>query len=127
MWRCIAIFEIGTDIIEIDRIRAACEKNERFLYKVFTERERELFNAKSNKYQTIAGNFAAKEAVVKAVGTGFRSFNATDFEILRDELGNPVVSVGDKLGSIMRDRGIKQIKVSVSHCKDYATATAIAY
>lgn len=127
MWRCIAIFEIGTDIIEIDRIRAACEKNERFLSKVFTERERELFNAKSNKYQTIAGNFAAKEAVVKAVGTGFRSFNATDFEILRDELGNPVVSAGDKLGSIMRDRGIKQIKVSISHCKDYATATAIAY
>ena len=94
------ILGIGTDIIEIQRIQRTVERTPKFLEKIFTEREIELFKSKAMKYETIAGNFAVKEAISKAIGRGFRGFSFNDLEILRDEFGRPIANVSDKVKEI---------------------------
>ena len=120
------ILDIGVDIIEINRIRELVNKNKRFLEKVITVKEREYFESKGLKAETIAGNFAAKEAISKSIGTGIRKFNLRDIEVLRDELGKPIVKTYNNFKQICIDYSISEIKVSISHCKDYAIANAIA-
>lgn len=119
------ILDIGTDIIEISRIKKAKEKNERFLERVFTDNEIELFKLNGYKPHSIAGNFAAKEAISKALGLGIRGYNLKDIEILRDRLGKPIVKTYNKLSKICIDYSVLEIKVSISHCKEYAVANAM--
>ena len=85
------IFGIGIDIAEIYRIKDILEKNNRFINKIFTENERKYFESKNFRVETIAGNFAAKEAISKALGTGIRNFEFKDIEVIRDEKGKPIV------------------------------------
>ena len=120
------ILDIGIDIIEIDRIKNSLSKRGDFLKKLFTDKEIELFESKGYKAETIAGNFAAKEAVSKSLGLGIRGYNFKDIEILRDDLGKPIVNTYNNLEKICIDYNISQIKVSISHGKDYAVANAIA-
>ncbi len=77
------IFGIGTDIIEIKRIKKAIARSPRFIERLFTEQELEYYKKKDMKAQHIAGGFSAKEAVLKALGTGLRGFKWKDIEILR--------------------------------------------
>lgn len=119
------ILDIGIDIVEIGRIKNALNKNEHFLKKLFTEKEVELFRQKEYAPQTIAGNFAAKEAISKSLGLGIRGYNFLDIEILRDKLGKPIVKTHNNLEKICDDYGVLEIKVSISHGKDYAVANAI--
>jgi len=119
------VFDIGIDIIEIKRIKDAIEKNPRFLEKIFTENEIKYFKSNGFKYESIAGNFAAKEAISKAIGTGIRKFNFKDIEVLRNELGKPIVKTYNNLNHICIAYNVIEIKVSISHCKDYAVANAI--
>ena len=119
------ILDIGIDIIEIERIKKSLKKRGDFLKKVFTEREIELFESKGNNPQTIAGNFAAKEAISKSLGLGIRGYNFKDIVILRDDLGKPVVKTYNNLKQICIDYSVLEIKVSISHTKDYAAANAI--
>ena len=79
------IVGIGTDLIEIERIKKACEK-EAFLVRVYTEEERRQAGGKASR---LAGDFAVKEAVSKVFGTGFRGFGLLDIEVLRDGFGKP--------------------------------------
>ncbi len=116
---------IGTDIIEINRIKKAIER-ESFLTKYFTENERQQFLDKKNRAETIAGVFSAKEAVVKAMGTGFSGFSSSDIEILKDEKGKPFVNVFNNAKEICNKKGIDVIHVSITHCKDYAQSFAVA-
>lgn len=120
------ILDIGIDIIEIDRIEKAVTKSAKFLDKIFTENEIKYFESKGFKAETIAGNFAAKEAVSKSIGRGIREYGFRDIEILRDELGKPIVKTYNNLEKICIDYNVLEIKVSISHCKDYAVANAIA-
>lgn len=120
------ILDIGVDIVEIDRIKEALTKNERFLNKLFTKNEIEYFKSKNFKVETIAGNFAAKEAISKAIGTGIRNFKFSDMEILRNDLGKPVVKTYNNLKQICIDFNVLDIKVSISHSNQYAVANAIA-
>lgn len=119
------IFDIGIDIIEIKRIKDAIEKNPRFLEKMFTENEIKYFKLNGFRYESIAGNFAAKEAISKAIGTGIRNFKFKDIEVLRNELGKPIVKTYNNLNNICIKYNVIDIKVSISHCKDYAVANAI--
>lgn len=119
------ILDIGIDIVEIGRIKNALNKNENFLKKLFTEKEIELFRQKKYAPQTIAGNFAAKEAISKSLGLGIRGYNFVDIEILRDKLGKPIVKTHNNLEKICEEYGVLEIKVSISHGKDYAVANAI--
>ena len=119
------ILGIGTDIIEIERIQKVMDRSHSFLEKAFTEREHAHLKNKNHKAETAAGLFAAKEAISKAFGTGFRSFTLKDIEIVPDALGKPSVTVHGPAKTLLIDLGGSHIHVSISHCKAYATAYAI--
>ena len=119
------VIGIGTDIIEIDRIAELVDK-ENFCRKYFSDRENEYFESKKNKYEKIAGNYAAKEAFSKALGTGIRNFALREVEILRDELGKPYIELSGDAQKAAQKKWIKRFHVSISHCIDYATAYVIA-
>ena len=120
------IYGIGTDIIEIERIHKALNRNLKLLDKLFSEKELEMLKKKKYKPESVAGNFSAKEAAMKAVGTGLRGFQLKDVQILRDELNKPVVVPQGKFLDFCNEHSIGEIMVSISHSKNYATATAIA-
>lgn len=120
------ILGIGTDIIEINRIEKAVTKASSFLNKIFTDKERRYFETKNNRAETIAGVFAAKEAVSKALGTGFRSFSPSDIEITPDKLGKPQVCLLGCAKKLGQELGVTAILVSISHCQTYAVAYALA-
>lgn len=119
------ILGIGIDIIEIDRIEKVLNRTPRFLDRNFTEKEIEYFKKNNLKSESIAGNFAAKEAISKAIGTGIRGFNLKDIEILRDDLGKPIVNTYNNLKEICIKYSVKEIKVSISHSENYAVANSI--
>jgi NAD(P)H-hydrate epimerase len=116
---------IGIDIVEIKRISDALKKNNRFLQKVFTSDELKYLEEKRFRVQSVAGGFAAKEAVSKALGTGFRGFGLQDIQVLRDELGKPFVILTGKARSIAEAKGDYTIHLSISHSDDNAIAYAM--
>ena len=118
------IIGIGTDIIEINRIEKVMIRTSSFIEKSFTHNEIEYFKSKGLKGNVIAGNFAAKEAISKAIGTGFRGFGLKDIEVLRDELGKPVVNLSYKIYKLLDIKDFK-IHVSISHSKENAIAYAV--
>ncbi|MCT4604746.1 MAG: holo-ACP synthase [Marinisporobacter sp.] len=117
---------IGIDIIEIERIANAIDRNDQFLKRIFTDKEIAYFSTINYRKNTIAGNFAAKEAVMKALGTGLRNFKWTDIEIERDTLGKPHVFLYNNAKKIAEEKQMKKILISISHSKDYAIAQAFA-
>jgi holo-[acyl-carrier protein] synthase len=125
------IIGVGTDIIEIERVQEAISRTPSFIVKIFTEKEQALFKQKNEKIETIAGNFAAKEAISKALGTGFRAIRPIDIEVLRDELGKPIVSLLNqpksnpiKVEGEQKESENLIVHLSISHCKTYAVAFA---
>jgi phosphopantethiene--protein transferase domain len=112
---------IGVDLIETERIISACTK-EGFLKRCFTEEEIKFIE---NNWQRAAGNFAAKEAVVKMFGTGFRKISPKDIEVLRDSLGKPYVNLYGKAAELAKEQRISAIHVSITNTKDYANAFVI--
>ncbi len=116
------IIGVGVDIIEIERIKKACQKNS-FVRKIFTEKEIEL---SGKKFSSLAGNFAVKEAVSKAFGTGVRNFKMTDVEVLRNELGMPFVILHNEAKEISEKMNIDKIFVSISHNTKCAVGYVVA-
>ena len=115
----------GIDIIEIERVKESIENiGEKFLKRVFTDREIEYCESKkTQKYQHYAGRFAAKEAAFKAVSKFLEnkySVSWKDFEIINDKQGRPKIN----LLNVNTDN-IESIDVSISHCKLYATANVV--
>ena len=122
------IIGIGTDITECPRIgRMILEHGEQFLRRVYTEREIEYCNARKLSTEHFAGRWAAKEAVLKAMGTGWiRGVSWSDIEILNETGGAPKVMLHGGTRDIAESRGVGEILVTISHCRTYATAYAIA-
>ena len=118
------ILGIGTDIIEIDRISRAIDNTPMFLEKIFTKMEIEQLTRSKLRVESVAGNFAVKEAVSKALGTGVRGFNFKDIEVLRDELGKPVVEVSDKIKELIKVNNYL-FNVSISHNRTCAIAFVV--
>lgn len=119
------IFGIGTDIIEIRRVAKAA-KNPRFMERLFSEQELPYYRKKDMNSESIAAGFSAKEAVLKALGTGLSSFRWKDVEILRNAEGKPVAKLNGSVAEYARSKGIKGIHVTLTHSKEYAAATAVA-
>lgn len=119
------IIGIGTDIIEINRIEKAVSKNSRFLEKLFTDNEFLYFKSKKFKTETIAGSFAAKEALAKALGTGFSKITMKDIEISRNEKGKPEIILYGYAKLLATEMGAQNINLTISHCKDYAVAFVV--
>lgn len=111
---------IGTDIIEISRIEKALT-NPLFLTRVFTENELRYYADKGGRAETLAGMFCAKEAVAKALKTGFTGFDLQDIEILHDGACCPY-AVLHKGAARLTD---KAPCISISHCREYAVAVCI--
>ena len=116
---------VGTDIVQVGRIGTAIKRTPMFLEKVFTEEERKYFKSRNNNLETIAGNFAAKEAISKAMGTGISGFGLLDIEILRNEMGQPIANISDKVKEVISIKEDYSIHVSISHTNENAIAFAI--
>lgn len=118
------ILGIGNDIVEVSRIKALLIKyQDRFLHRVFTHLEQKYCLDKKEPATHFAGRFAAKEAIVKALGTGFtKGLKWVDIGIDHDTLGKPVVVLSPFAKELFCDANIL---ISMSHCKEYATAVAI--
>lgn len=119
------IFGVGTDLVEIDRIQKAIEKNPRFLQKVYTEEEIRYCQRKKNPWQSFAARFAAKEAVSKALGTGLGKIGLTDIEVQNQSTGQPQIVLHGAAQIFAQTHGIKRVHISLSHSEVYAIATAI--
>ena len=118
--------KLGNDIIEIDRIRCAIEKSKSFRERVYTSHEIDYCESrKKGRYESYAGIYAAKEAFIKALGTGMRHGSWKDIEVYHDELGAPLIRLQDTFKEIYETLGYIDIHVSISHCKEYAMSTVI--
>lgn len=122
------ILGIGTDIVECARILRMIERyGEVFLRRIYTDREIAYCQGKKRATEHFAARWAAKEAIFKCLGTGLRKgMNWTDLEIRNDDLGKPRVMVGGKAKEVMQQARVADILLSVSHCRAYATACALA-
>jgi holo-[acyl-carrier protein] synthase len=120
------IFGIGTDIIEVSRIHAVMEKDIGFRDKIFTSGEITYCETKRHKYENYAARFSAKEAFMKAIGTGWRfGIRFADIEVYHDEFGKPLIRLYGKAEELGKIEGISKIHVSLSHVKEIATAVVI--
>ncbi len=117
---------IGVDIIEIERVKKAIQRHPQFQSRVFTTQERDYCLSKANPHLHFAVRFAAKEAILKAMGTGFRGIKWTDLEICRDELGKPFVKFFGNAPQCLKKYGISDILISLSFCHHSAIASAVA-
>lgn len=118
------ILGLGNDIIEIDRIRKSIDTHGlRLISRLYTTKEQDYCFKYKDPVPHFAGRFSAKEAVVKALGTGFGEQTSwLDLEILNDKAGKPVVYFSANLEKRLKGT---QVLVSISHCQLYVTATAI--
>ena len=122
------ILGIGTDIIECPRIGRMIEQHgELFLRRVYTEREIGYCQARKHAIEHFAGRWAAKEAILKAIGTGWaRGVSRTELEVRHGRDGGPRVLVRGRAKEVAVRRGIGDILITIAHCRTYATAYALA-
>lgn len=122
------VLGIGTDIIECLRIAQMIERHgELFLTRVYTPREIEYCSARKAATQHYAGRWAAKEAVLKALGTGWsRGISWTDVEVRNEGGGAPRIALAGGARAACERQGIANMLITISHCRSHATAFAIA-
>ena len=119
------MYSVGIDLVEIARIKKGCE-NRRFIDRVYSRAEQELFCGERMRYDSLAGNWAAKEAFSKALGTGVRDFRLTEVEILRDDLGAPYLRLSGNAAQLADERELS-FSVSITHTKELAQAIVIGW
>jgi holo-[acyl-carrier protein] synthase len=117
----------GIDIAEVGRIAAAIERfGERFLQRIYTAAEIHYCESKANRIERYAARFAAKEAAMKAIGTGWKHGVAwTDVEVRREPGGRPTISFSGKAGEFAARLGVKRASLSLTHTEEHAMASVI--
>jgi len=121
------IIGCGIDLVKIERMEKIIKKwGDNFIFRIFTPLEIEYCEKKKgNKFQSYAGKFAAKEALLKALGLGLREANWKEIEIKNDELGQPSIDTSGKLKNIASTKGVSKYFISISHTKEYAATQVI--
>ncbi len=121
------IVSIGTDIVEVYRIRETIERTPRFVERVFTDSERDYCESKgAAAAQSFAGRFAAKEAFLKAIKTGWRGkITWHDIEIHNDKNGAPFLEIHGEAERLLNSLGADSVHISISHTNEHATAQVI--
>jgi holo-[acyl-carrier protein] synthase len=121
------IVGLGVDIAEVGRVKAAIERHgELFLRRVYTPREREYCERFKNKFERYAGRFAAKEAAMKALGTGWsRGVRWVDVEVVREKGGRPTIVLAGEAAKVAERLGVKHIVMSITHTGEQALAQVI--
>jgi len=118
----------GIDLVDFPRIEKMMQHHgDRFLNRIFTSNEQAYAQANKNRVEKLAGRFAAKEAILKLLGTGWRGKIAwTEIEVTNDPMGRPEVTLSGEVKKIADKLGIKQISVSITHTANFAIASAVA-
>jgi holo-[acyl-carrier protein] synthase len=118
----------GIDLVDCPRIEEMVARHgERFVQRIFTAAEQAYAEANKNKIEKLAGRFAAKEAILKLMGTGWRGKIAwTDIEIINNSSGQPEVTLDGEVEKIADKLGIKHISISITHTANFAIASAVA-
>lgn len=121
------LFGIGIDVVEVSRIEESiAEFGDKFLGRIFTEREREYCQKQKRAAIHYAARFAAKEAISKAFGTGIgKDVGWRDLEILRKLSGEPEVQLHGQARDFAEQKGVGDIKISLTHAEHYAAANAV--
>jgi len=120
------IIGIGVDIVQIERVRKLVENYSEFMHQVFTAREIEFCQAKADSASSYAARFAAKEAMMKALSTGWNEkVNWLDIEVINEEQGNPILKIKGRTLKLMKKMGVYQTHLSLSHERDYAIAFVV--
>lgn len=121
------IVGMGVDIIEVPRVRAAIERfGDRFLRRLFTQREILYCESKANKFERFAARFAAKEAALKAIGTGLsRGISWQDVEVVREPSGRPTLAFTGKAAEFAQRLGSRRASISLTHTEQVAFAQVI--
>ena len=117
---------LGVDIVEIERMRAALERRPAMRERLFSDKEREYCDQRNRPEIHYAMRFAAKEAVLKALGTGFRGMRFKDVEVMRDESGRPAPVLYGRAAEVASERGVIEMHVSLSFTHTTAVASAVA-
>jgi holo-[acyl-carrier protein] synthase len=117
----------GIDIVEVPRVAAALQRfGARFLARVFTENEIRYCDSKQNRAERYAARFAAKEAALKAIGTGWkRGISWREVEIGREPGGRPTIAFHGRAAEIARRLGARRASLSLSHTREHAVAQVI--
>ena len=118
----------GIDLVDRPRIKQMVQRHgQRFLNRVYTTKEQQYAESHRDNIEKLAGRFAAKEAVLKLMGTGWIGKIAwTDIEIINNSAGQPEVTITGEVKRIAEKLGIDQISVSITHTANFAIASAIA-
>jgi holo-[acyl-carrier protein] synthase len=121
------IVGLGIDIAEVGRVKAAIERyGETFLRRVYTANERQYCERFKNKYERYAGRFAAKEAAMKALGTGWsRGVRWVDVEVVREKGGRPTLKLAGEAANVASRLNVKNIALSITHTSDQAFAQVV--
>ncbi len=120
------IIGCGIDLVSIKRIENIVRRwGDNFICRIFTPLEQEYCEKKSNKYQSYAGKFAAKEALLKALGLGLRGVNWKEIEVINDNLGQPTIKTSGRLKEITSNKKVDKYFLTISHTKEYALAEVI--
>ncbi|HAL45867.1 MAG: holo-[acyl-carrier-protein] synthase [Planctomycetes bacterium GWF2_42_9] len=118
----------GIDLVDCPRIEQMLERHgDHFLDRVFTAAEQQQANAVKNRIEKLCGRFAAKEAVLKLLGTGWRGKIAwTDIEVVNNVLGRPIVTLSGEVKRLADEMKIGEINLSISHTANFVMASAMA-
>lgn len=121
------ILGTGVDLAEVNRIRAAIERyGERFIARIYTAAEIAYVEKKANRFERYAGRFAAKEAGMKAIGTGWkRGVTWQDFEVANLPSGRPTLRLHGEAAEIARRLGVKSVSLSITHTAELGMAQVI--
>lgn len=123
------MLKIGTDICSVKRVASVYEKyGERFLDRILTAGERQyVLSSSANRNEILAGRFAAKEAVAKALGAGWHGIAFKEIEIARHPSGAPYIVLHGRAEHLAKKLKLTQFEISLSHEREFATASVIAY
>jgi len=118
----------GIDLVDCPRIEGMVKRHgERFVNRVFTRAEQAYADANKDRIEKLAGRFAAKEAVLKLMGTGWRGKIAwTDIEVVNNAAGQPGVTLSGEVKKVAEGLGIKHVSVSITHTANFVIASAVA-
>ena len=121
------IIGIGYDMVKVARIRSVSSRwGGKFEKRVFTPLEIEYCKSKKNQFQRLASRFAAKEAMFKALGTGWqRGVGWTEIEVANNEMGKPSITLSGKTEQLSRQLGVRNIFVSMTNTDEYGAAQVI--
>jgi holo-[acyl-carrier protein] synthase len=117
---------VGTDLVDVDRMRKVLDRTPSFATRVFTEAERELAARRPDPAKPLAARFAAKEAVMKAFGVGIGDVPIRTIEVARADSGEPSIVLHGQAAALAAERGVSRLLLSMTHTDHLAHAMVVA-